>query len=105
MFQSLGLNNPKYNAWRRNFAIGFAALITIGNLSFPIAVVSGATSDDTCFQQGDRVVTCEAVFADALRAGSITVAQFDGLSDGQRADIVKAYELNHELNPQQEAGK
>ena len=28
MFQSLGLNNPKYNAWRRNFAIGFAALIT-----------------------------------------------------------------------------
>src|SRR4029450_807951 len=35
MFQSLGLNNPKWNSWRRSFAIGFAGLITLGNLSFP----------------------------------------------------------------------
>src|SRR5690606_17972176 len=25
MFQSLGLNNPRWNAWRRGFAMGFAA--------------------------------------------------------------------------------
>jgi succinate dehydrogenase / fumarate reductase cytochrome b subunit len=41
MFQSLGLNNPKFNAWRRHFATAFAVLITAGNLSFPIAVLAG----------------------------------------------------------------
>jgi succinate dehydrogenase / fumarate reductase, cytochrome b subunit len=38
MFQSLGLNNPKYNRARRYFAVGFGALIMVGNLSFPILV-------------------------------------------------------------------
>jgi succinate dehydrogenase / fumarate reductase, cytochrome b subunit len=38
LFQSLGINNPKYNPLRRQFAIGFAVLILVGNLSFPIAV-------------------------------------------------------------------
>ena len=38
LFQSLGLNNPRFNAWRKAFAQGFAAIIVIGNLSFPIAV-------------------------------------------------------------------
>jgi len=31
MFQSLGLNNPKFNAWRRGFAIGLAVLVGVGN--------------------------------------------------------------------------
>ena len=38
MFQSLGLNNPKYNRAKRYFATGFAAFIMIGNVSFPILV-------------------------------------------------------------------
>ena len=41
MFNSLGLNHPKFNAWRRNFAIAFALVITIANVSFPIAVLTG----------------------------------------------------------------
>lgn len=41
MFQSLGWNNPKFNAWRRHFATAFAVLITLGNISFPIAVMTG----------------------------------------------------------------
>ena len=41
LFQSMGWNNPRFNAWRRNFAAGFAALIVIGNVSFPIAVLAG----------------------------------------------------------------
>jgi succinate dehydrogenase / fumarate reductase cytochrome b subunit len=41
MFQSLGANNPKYNAAKRWFAVAFAALIVIGNVSFPIAVQLG----------------------------------------------------------------
>ena len=41
LFQSLGINNPKYNKARRRFAQGFAGLILVGNLTFPIAVQLG----------------------------------------------------------------
>lgn len=41
LFQSLGWSNPRFNAWRRNFAIAFAALIVVGNCSFPLAVQFG----------------------------------------------------------------
>lgn len=41
MFQSLGLNNPKFNEWRRHFATAFAVVITAGNVSFPLAVLAG----------------------------------------------------------------
>ena len=41
MFQSLGLNNPKWNNARRSFAIGFATLIAVGNVSMPLMVVTG----------------------------------------------------------------
>lgn len=45
LFQSMGWNNPRFNAWRRNFAAGFAALIVIGNVSFPIAVLAGVVGN------------------------------------------------------------
>ncbi len=41
MLQSLGVNNSKYNHLRRPIAAGLALLVTLGNLSFPIAVLSG----------------------------------------------------------------
>ena len=41
LFQSMGWNNPRFNRWRRGFAIGFATLIVVGNVSFPIAVLAG----------------------------------------------------------------
>jgi succinate dehydrogenase / fumarate reductase cytochrome b subunit len=41
LFQSLGLNNPRFNVWRRWFATGFSTLIVVGNVSFPIAVLAG----------------------------------------------------------------
>lgn len=41
LFQSLGWNNPRFNAWRRRFAQAFAAVILIGNCSFPIMVQVG----------------------------------------------------------------
>jgi succinate dehydrogenase / fumarate reductase cytochrome b subunit len=40
-FQSLGANHPRYNTYRRDLAIAICAVITIGNLSFPIAVLAG----------------------------------------------------------------
>ncbi len=41
MFQSLGINNPRYNSLRRGFAGGFALLILVGNISFPISILAG----------------------------------------------------------------
>jgi succinate dehydrogenase / fumarate reductase cytochrome b subunit len=40
-FQSLGWNSPRYNPWRRHFATVFAFVITLGNVSFPVAVLLG----------------------------------------------------------------
>lgn len=41
MFNSLGFNAPKFNAWRRVFATAFALIITLGNVSFPVMVLLG----------------------------------------------------------------
>ncbi|MEM9519603.1 MAG: succinate dehydrogenase cytochrome b subunit [Actinomycetota bacterium] len=41
MFQTLGINNPRYNGLRKNFARGLATVILLGNLSFPLAVNTG----------------------------------------------------------------
>jgi len=41
MFQSLGLAHPTFNPWRRHFAAAFAAIVTAGNVSFPVAVLTG----------------------------------------------------------------
>jgi succinate dehydrogenase / fumarate reductase cytochrome b subunit len=41
LFQSLGLNNRRFNAWRQYFAWGLTILIVGINVSFPIAVLTG----------------------------------------------------------------
>ena len=41
LFQSLGWNQPRFNRWRSGFAHAFAWIITIGNISFPLAVLTG----------------------------------------------------------------
>lgn len=41
MFQSIGVSHPRFNVWRKNFALAFTAVVTLGNLSFPIAVQLG----------------------------------------------------------------
>lgn len=56
MFQSMGINNPKYNALRRTFAQAFAGLILVGNLSFPVAVQLGLV-DQAC-PNDDPVAAC-----------------------------------------------
>jgi succinate dehydrogenase / fumarate reductase cytochrome b subunit len=46
LFQSLGLNNPRFNRWRLYFARTFALAIVLGNLSFPIMVQAKVLSFD-----------------------------------------------------------
>lgn len=41
LFQSLGINNPRYNAARRYFAAGIALFIFVGNVSIPISIFAG----------------------------------------------------------------
>ena len=41
LFQSMGWNNRRFNAWRRYFAIGFAVIVVGGNVTFPIAIQLG----------------------------------------------------------------
>src|SRR5258708_5585991 len=41
MFNSLGLNHPGFNPWKRGFATVFAIIVTAGNVSFPVAVLTG----------------------------------------------------------------
>jgi succinate dehydrogenase / fumarate reductase cytochrome b subunit len=44
LFQSLGWNHPRYNAWRRHFAITFAIVVCLGFISVPLAVLAGVVS-------------------------------------------------------------
>lgn len=39
--QSLGANHPRYNRWRETAAALFAFVVTAGNISFPVAVLTG----------------------------------------------------------------
>ncbi len=41
MLQTLGLNHPRYNRLRNVICVGLAALVVLGNLSFPVAVLTG----------------------------------------------------------------
>ncbi len=41
LFQSLGMNHPRFNAWRRWFAYAFTIVVIGGNITFPLAVMTG----------------------------------------------------------------
>jgi succinate dehydrogenase / fumarate reductase cytochrome b subunit len=41
MFNSVGLSHATFNPWKRTFATAFAVIVTLANISFPIAVLAG----------------------------------------------------------------
>jgi succinate dehydrogenase / fumarate reductase, cytochrome b subunit len=41
MFQSLGWNHPRFNRWRRAFAVAFTLIIALGFMVVPVAVAVG----------------------------------------------------------------
>lgn len=41
LFQSVGLNNPRFNHWRRNFATALASILAIGYLTVPFGIMFG----------------------------------------------------------------
>ena len=46
LFQSMGWSNPKFNQWRRSLATAIAAIVVIGNVSFPVMVLAGVVEFD-----------------------------------------------------------
>ena len=40
MFQSMGLNNPRYNYIRRLVAVGMSSVVALANLTFPLLIVT-----------------------------------------------------------------
>jgi len=39
--QTLGLNHPRYNVWRRRIALGFSLVVAGGFIAVPVAVLAG----------------------------------------------------------------
>lgn len=39
--QTLGWDNPRFEPWRRRIALGIALLVALGNISIPVAVLTG----------------------------------------------------------------
>lgn len=46
MFQTLGLNNPRFALIRQGLQYGIAGIVLVGNLSFPLAVLTGLVDAD-----------------------------------------------------------
>ena len=44
LFQSMGWSNPRFNSWRRGLAVAVATAVVVGNVSFPIAVMTGVVT-------------------------------------------------------------
>jgi succinate dehydrogenase / fumarate reductase cytochrome b subunit len=55
MFQSLGINSPRFNGLRKRLAQGIAAVIVLGNVSFPLAVTFGIIEAEP----EERIIACE----------------------------------------------
>jgi succinate dehydrogenase / fumarate reductase cytochrome b subunit len=50
IFQSLGVNNPRYNGARRGFALLFAGIIFVGNVWLVVSIQTGVVNqDDRCW--------------------------------------------------------
>lgn len=60
LFQSLGINSPRFNRLRRGFATAFALIMFVGNVSFPVMVRLGVISqDDRCWPTPEQIHIAE----------------------------------------------
>ena len=75
MFQSLGVNSPKLNPLRRRFAQGFAAVILIGNLSFPIFVQAEVIDDGGVSVVREHEAQTEEANVSAMETAEIAAAE------------------------------
>jgi succinate dehydrogenase / fumarate reductase cytochrome b subunit len=74
MFQSLGINNPRINAARRWFARLFAAVIVVGNVSFPV-LVQAHVVEPTCSANRTPKTTEKCTNVPGEHIGTATAAK------------------------------
>jgi succinate dehydrogenase hydrophobic anchor subunit len=56
IFQSLGVNSPRYNSLRRGFATAFALVILLGNVGFVVMVNMGVVDQDNrCWPTPEQI--------------------------------------------------
>jgi succinate dehydrogenase / fumarate reductase cytochrome b subunit len=61
IFQSLGVNSPRFNGLRRGFAIAFALAIFLGNVGIVLAINSGVVNqDDRCWPTPEQIEATES---------------------------------------------
>jgi succinate dehydrogenase / fumarate reductase, cytochrome b subunit len=78
MFQSLGINSPRFNVWRLRIAQLIALAIVVGNVSFPLAVTFGLVERepearvDACEHRDelDTSTACQTAGVEAAEEGS-----------------------------------
>lgn len=81
LFQSLGVNSPRFNGLRRGFATAFALIVFVGNVSFPVMVSVGLISQDNrCWPTPEQIHEAEeatgigvdeGLLADAIHRGDV----------------------------------
>ncbi len=61
LFQTLGLNNPRFNAWRRYAAIGLTVVVVGINLTFPLGTLFGVIEcGEECQAVTEEIQTADA---------------------------------------------
>jgi succinate dehydrogenase / fumarate reductase cytochrome b subunit len=64
LFQSMGWNNPKFNAWRKSIAAGIATVVVVGNVSFPIMTLAGVIDHDPSVPTVEQILEANEVEVD-----------------------------------------
>jgi len=60
IFQSLGVNSPRYNGLRRGFATAFALVVLLGNVGFVVMVNLGVVDqDERCWPTPEQITAQE----------------------------------------------
>lgn len=73
LFQTLGWNGPRLNKFRKQFAVVFALVISLANISFPTAVLFGIVGGEEDLRDGGPVQEAqieETTEADGDHAGA-----------------------------------
>ena len=84
MLQTLGANHPRYNTLFHRIALLVALIVTLGNISFPVAVLTGMVGGflllDACC--GRAEFADAAALQAAERSGTVALRCFeDGIAD------------------------
>lgn len=87
LFQSLGVNSPRWNGARRGFATAFAGIILVGNLSFPVMVQLGLVNqDERCWPTPEQIEYAESTLG-VGKEDLVRIQEEGGCAVAELADL------------------